>query len=989
VALHASVAEAAETGDLRGKVANEAGQPIAGATITLSGPSLAGVRTAVTADDGTFKIFSLPPGAHELLAEAPDHQPVRMLVTVRLDETVSIPVTLTESTIQEVVVVEAEQPVIDSTKSSITTELDNDLLESLPVGRGYQAAVNILPGVYGRVDTDAGGPGAGNPSVRGEGEYGNNTYIDGISTRDPATKTFAMDLQYDTIQSIQVYTDGAPAEFGQATGMMVNVVTKDGGDEHHGTVGAYYSQHAWFKSEYDILDLATGEEVPTRKRTFHNIEIPLTVGGPIVKEKLWYYAALTLARNSILYEGSDPETDDPENTLSGAGFGKLTWFPTPDLTFQYQLNVDGLRRDNILNPLLYAPEAQQDRRDLSLGHIFTAKWRPYPTGEFELKASYLDNYINVVPSSGEKDTAQFQNIETGEYYGNADNYDYNDRTRIGASLDFTQLLNDAGGDHRIKAGVEFWRTYNARDLQQTGGVAGLDGIVYSTAPEAGLPCTADEDGDGLYDDCAGLQGRLDVGAIGNVTRLYSGFVQDDWAPIDTLTLNLGFRLDVEEAINNDGDKVYTQFLPAPRTGLAWDVTGDSKTLVSANYGRYFDIHGSQLSSWANTLSPNYFLEYSAAEDPPSDPDNPIYEDGTYPYFPYYTLDHVQDPISDPLVYCTDQSLESWRDHLVEIGYFDTTEDAQTYLDDLDERYCNGRLVPYHMDKVAVGVEREIIPNFALGVRGIWSQTVNLPEDIDTDLDTWVISSKVGKRRDYRALEFTATKKYDQNWGALASWTISESKGHMPGQFERPSGGQVGGGGNGVGLFLDSLNDPDARAFYNEWLGFYFSDPYSDPALVEESGHAIYRTYTDIFEGMGTVDDDQGYYGYLPYHSFHQAKLNGYYTFPFGTYIGLVYEFDSGHAWEKKAFQRAYRSYYNFPEGRGSRFMPAVHYIDLRLAQTIKFNDMQDLEISLDIFNVPGAQTPVTYYANDVEGLFGKTFYRQAPRSMRLGVKYTF
>jgi hypothetical protein len=993
--MYADVAQAAETGDLRGKVANEAGQPIAGATITVSGPSLAGIRTAVTADDGTFKVFSLPPGAHEMMAEATDHQPVRMLITVRLDQTVSIPVTLTESTIQEVVVVEAEQPVIDATRSAISNELDQDLLESLPVARGYQQAVNILPGVYGRIDTDAGGGGTGNPSVRGEGDEGNNVYIDGISTRDPATKTFAMDLQYDTIESIQVYTDGAPAEFGMATGMFVNVVTKDGGDEHHGTVGAYYSQHAWFDSEYDILSLEEAEEVATRKRTFHTVEIPLTIGGPIVKEKLWYYGALTLSRNDVLFEGADPETDDPRITWSGSGFGKLTWFPTPDMTFQYQLNVDGMRRDNLQNPLLYDVDAQQDRRDLSLGHILTAKWRPYPTGEFELKASYLDNYLNVVPSSGIKEDPSFHNIETGEYYGNADNYDYNDRSRMGAALDFTQLINDAGGDHRIKAGLEFWRTRDSRELEFTGAAAGLDGIQYSSAPDAGLPCDNDIDGDGLLDNCAGLQGNLNVGEVGNSTLLYSAFLQDDWSPIDTLTLNLGFRLDIEEALNNIDEKVYTQFLPAPRAGLAWDVTGDSKTLVSANYGRYYDIHGSSLSKWTNTLTPNYFLEYNSATDPPSSPDDPIYEDGTYPHFDYYTLDHVQDPTRSPLVICTDDSLEWQRDHMIELGYFADEAEAQEYIDGIDETYCDGRLVPYHMDKMAIGVEREIIPNFAVGARGIWSQTVNIPEDINTDYDTWIVSSKIGKKREYRALEFTATKKYDNNWGALASWTISESKGHMPGQFERASGGQQGGAGNDVGLFLDSIDDPDARAFWHEiggyWYGdpFAWSDPYSDEELIEVTGRVPYRSLTDIFEGMGTITDDQGYYGYLPYHSFHQVKINGYYTMPWGTYFGVVYEFDSGHAWEKKGFQRAYRDYYVFPEGRGSRFMPAVHYIDFRLAQTIEFTDSQDLEISLDIFNLPGAQTPVTYYQNDVTGLFGKAFFRQAPRSMRLGVKYTF
>ncbi|MBW2257669.1 MAG: TonB-dependent receptor [Deltaproteobacteria bacterium] len=638
-----------------------------------------------------------------------------------------------------------------------------------------------------------------------------------------------------------------------------------------------------------------------------------------------------------------------------------------------------------------APEAQQDRRELFLGNLLTARWRPYRTGEFELKVGHLANNLDVVPSSGSKERPRFHDIETGAFSGNAESYDYDDRTRIGASLDYTQRLDDTGGDHRIKGGVAFWRTTNGRDVQHTANVPGFDGVVYETAPGAGMPCDTDLDSDGVYDNCAGLEGRYDVGRVGNATRLYTAFLQDDWAPLDALTFNLGFRLDVEEARNNEGDEVFTQFQPAPRTGLAWDVTGDGKTLVSAHYGRYFDIHGSQLSSWANTLSPTGFrgLGYSPALDPPSDPRDPIYEDGTYPYFPYYAADHVSDLEMAPLTFCTDDSLDSYTSILVgDWGVFETMEEAREYVDDLDERYCDGRLVPYHMDKLALGMEREIMPNLSFGVRAIWSQTRDLPEDIDVDLDSWIVSSRVGKRRDYRALELTATKEYDGRWGALASWTLSESKGHMPGQFERPSGGQVGGGGNGVGLYLDSIDDPDARTMFHEW-GAFLSDPYTDPELIEETGHMVYHTYPSAFEGMGTLTDDQGYYGYLPYHSFHQAKINGFYTFPFGTTIGLVYEFDSGHAWEKKGFQRAYRDYHAMPEGRGSRFMPSVHYIDLRLAQTIEFNDMQDLEISLDIFNVPGLETPVTYYANDVEGLFGKTFFRQAPRSMRLGVKYTF
>ncbi|MEZ4238256.1 MAG: Plug domain-containing protein [Myxococcota bacterium] len=103
--------------------------------------------------------------------------------------------------------------------------MGEDTIQNLPVGRSFASVVNTIPGVSGRVDTQNGGSG-GSPSVRGEGGYGNNYMIDGVSTRDPATKTSGAGVNFDAIEEIQVYTDGAPAEYGQFTGMMVNVVTR-------------------------------------------------------------------------------------------------------------------------------------------------------------------------------------------------------------------------------------------------------------------------------------------------------------------------------------------------------------------------------------------------------------------------------------------------------------------------------------------------------------------------------------------------------------------------------------------------------------------------------------------------------------------------------------------------------------------------------------------------------------------------------------------
>jgi hypothetical protein len=150
-------------------------------------------------------------------------------------------------------------------------------------------------------------------------------------------------------------------------------------------------------------------------------------------------------------------------------------------------------------------------------------------------------------------------------------------------------------------------------------------------------------------------------------------------------------------------------------------------------------------------------------------------------------------------------------------------------------------------------------------------------------------------------------------------------------------------------------------------------------------------YVNGLNGLGTTQNDQGWYGYLPYHSFHNLKLQGSYTLPFGTTIGAIYEFDSGNAWQKRGYVALYRDYFGFPEGRGSRYMPAVNYFDLRLAHKLDLDgDAGDMavEITVDCTNVLDFQAPITYYQNDNE-LFGLTMYRQPPRALRVGARFFY
>jgi hypothetical protein len=405
-------------------------------------------------------------------------------------------------------------------------------------------------------------------------------------------------------------------------------------------------------------------------------------------------------------------------------------------------------------------------------------------------------------------------------------------------------------------------------------------------------------------------------------------------------------------------------MPAPRLGLAWDITNDSKTVLTAFAGRYFDLSGNGFADWGDTKSAFIFKTYE-------------YDPSTKDYF----VTNIQDPEQDPLVYCTDEDLTDWEDYLVEnYGYDEKTAAASI---EKAKDYCEEGLKPYHMDKVSVGFQREIVPLLAVGIRGILSKTTDIPEDVDIDLDTWVISNPEEKYRDYNALEFTLERKYDTHWSALVSWTMQESKGAMPGQFELASGGQTGSNGDEVGVFLDDIADLNTRAFYYD----------NGVGWLMDALYGLGRAGSYDEDGNRTEGDDAGYYGYLPYHSFHQIKANGFYTFNFGTTVGLVYEFDSGHAWQKRGYVDLYGDYFGFPEGRGSRFMPSAHYIDVRVAHAFEFATSQKLEISVDFFNLPDLDTPITYYENynysSDNASFGKTLYRQSPRAIRAGLKYTY
>lgn len=322
LALPTHALASSRTGDLRGAVVDDAGAPVFDALVALYGGSLGQPRTLRTEEDGTFRFLALTPGRYELRVEREGYRTeTRKGIEVRLDRTTSLTVTLVLPDVEVAVEVTDARPLIDTQDSSLGASVDRSYVENIPVGRSYQDVIRTLPGVSGRVDFETGGPSGGNPSVRGEGQYGNNFLLDGFSTRDPATHTFGSNVNFDAIEGITVFTDGAPAEYGGATGMIANVVSRSGTDEVHGTVGGFLSsslscpEYDWGNDDakpcgkYLILDTEQGIEVPTRKRRFTSWTLNGTLGGPIVKGKLRFFLALDYERGWTQFEGA-PDLPD-------------------------------------------------------------------------------------------------------------------------------------------------------------------------------------------------------------------------------------------------------------------------------------------------------------------------------------------------------------------------------------------------------------------------------------------------------------------------------------------------------------------------------------------------------------------------------------------------------------------------------------------------------------------------------------------------------
>lgn len=579
-------ADAQTTSTIEGAVTDHQGLAIPGAEVSLAGNSLALSKKTTTNAAGAYEVAALPAGTYTLTVS---HTGFRTQVIndleITLNRTVKINVTLEVGTVQQKVEVSGQIPLLETSSSSEGSTIVPQQIEQMPInGRNYLDLMQLVPGVYINRQADTHDDNA-TPVL---GERANNTgfLIDGLSNQNELSGGPAAQFNQDTIAEFQVITAGYKAEFGHASGGVVNVITKSGSNDIHGLASAYHRNSA-----FDSADIPGTSNVPYVLRWDYD----LAGGGAMVRDKaFWFGSVENIHENRQLNFVSPPNTpqflinneeiyDEPTTDREVRAFVKFDQvLSMHHLTEQMNYTNAHINSNNPLSASTELPSTRTNLgdRNLLLGFSDTmtlgSSASPYI---LTVRGQYRDEpTLNspAHPQAGPNTTFNlFSSYTTGGIFGDLGTPNYG-ALFTPSTLDqkygtFGASLAKTISTHTLKFGVDYEHTQ-------------VDGVEANLQQNQLFATQADYEQFGPID--AGFFLLLTTGGLtpqANQIKLrnnYTGlWVQDDWKITHNLTLNGGLRWDYDSAFDKK-DNI------SPRIGFAWSVT--PKTVVRGSFGLFYD-----------------------------------------------------------------------------------------------------------------------------------------------------------------------------------------------------------------------------------------------------------------------------------------------------------------------------------------------------------------------------------------------------------------
>jgi outer membrane receptor protein involved in Fe transport len=594
---HAAIAQQ-ETATIIGTITDAQRAALPGATISVKNVETGFARTGVSDAEGRFRIAAIPPGAYELSAELQGFgRSVRKGVNLTVGAESVINFELAVAGVTEQLTVQADTPIVETTTSAVQSTIRREQIDLLPLaGRDYTGVIRLVPGAA-----------ANNSSYGFGGSRGrSNTFnVDGVDNSDEISGFAHQSPALDSIQEVQVLVNGFKAEYGQASGGVVNVITRSGTNQFRGST-FYLFQDEDLRSRSPYANRALPKDPSQR------IQYGATIGGPIVQNRTHFFA--TYERDDRDTVSASTYTLPSAQQVAGAAASTLKFLADNNIEIA-RFGAGGTQR--LARPEFVDVHKATARIDqqVSTDQYFTVRYlldsndQPsgqsgtlldYNGGRTYLKTQYVNFNHKWILGAKTLNEAYVQ-------YGNHDEQIdaiYNTIPRVGVSgafdLGSTTSYNPVNnhvlafnnnltrtmagtrtGEHVMKLGAQL--KILRSDSFFDSNFRGTWSFPNTAAFLAGSPTryTANQ-GDS---------------SLERPNETYGIFLQDDWRPRPNLTLNLGLRYDYESAktqalipVNGEpgpgisGDKNNI----SPRAGFAWSPGGDTRQVIYGGSGIYYD-----------------------------------------------------------------------------------------------------------------------------------------------------------------------------------------------------------------------------------------------------------------------------------------------------------------------------------------------------------------------------------------------------------------
>ncbi len=995
-----------QTGSIKAKVTDTEGFPLPGAFVYIDSPAMMDIQTYITSETGLIKFRNLPPGKYKLTVEMPGFKTVNIEnIIIRVGRTARFKIAMEITTIEEETTVRMPSPMGDPESPKTSANIEENWIQRIPLNRNLHDIIALAPGI---IPESTFFPKTS--IIHGSTARANLYALENMLLNDPVGMQLLTNVNFDAIEEVEVITGGFPPQIGTADGGYVNVITKSAGNDSNRELMIYHTSEnlaspLMSKQDQNVPGLASP---PLDKKLW---DFSLSFGGPILRDKLWYFLNTRLisqSRSTSFIPWTDPQGNEHEafdwDNTEKMGFIKFTSQFVPYLKisalFNY-VNRNRPRHANFLDWNVTADATRHMDHEKSYQGTGILNYTLDQNTFVDIKAGYFYKKLPLLLQENVTSDPSYFDKSTGHIWGSGLLNENQMKRKFQTSVYLTRFQdNIIGASHELKAGGEYeyssaeysaWKENNLSVYFNQG-----NPYFFGLKPS---PSTTNIVGKGMISFLIASKGEDEYIPRFDLQRL-SLVLQDTATFAQRFSLNLGIRFDRSTASQSPIRKLasgnpisltlgetliqpFINFNPydefqtspwknmitwnvfSPHLGFVFDVFGDGKSLFSFSFSRYAE---QTMLDYAVHLSP---FKPSRAHS-------------------FYWYDENMDAAVDE------------NDTFISFP-----EDYRYYNSEISKsRIASGSTAP-HTNEFTIGLHQELLADFSVRLTYISKTKKDIYEDVlyspdldkewyttEQDTEEWWIpfqtiipeTEDYGNtpvtvyfpspdapllferftnvpelNRKYRGFEIAFKKRMSHNWQFMGSATLSRTTGNIN-------------------------------------LGYFAS---SGSTLAADTPNSFVNIKKD-----SRLDYDRPLI----------IKLAGTYRFPFDIYLSFFYLYTSGTPWARSVtifppFQAGAENTVSalpvtvFLENPGTRRTDPQQNLNIRVEKEFALSRSKKISLLLDVFNVLGNQYR-TLVKNDggfwypaeehsVKGIritdpsYTKVTSLSGARSFRLGLNFKF